>query len=177
MKKLIIGALVAGLILFIWQFISYSMLDLHYDQMAHTPAQEEIMEVLEENLTDGEYFMIRAPKENPEQQMELMEERIGKPWAMVQYHSLLVHNMGMNMTRAFLVDVLAAFILCWILMNYSNLDMKSSLLTSVGIGVVGYLVINYLDAIWFSTNSLPDLLDAIVPWALTGAWLGWWLPR
>jgi len=177
MKKLIIGTLVGGLILFIWQFMSFGMMDLHYGQMAHTPAQEEILEVLEANLTDGEYYMIRAPKGDMDQQNELMEERIGKPWAMVQYHSVLEHSFGMNLFRALIINCLAAFILCWILMNYAKLDMKASIFTSLGIGIIGYLVINYLDSIWFKTGTMPDLLDAIVPWTLMGGFLGWWLPR
>ncbi len=178
MKKLIIGSLVGGLILFIWQFMSYGLLDLHYSQMAYTPAQEELMDAMTgADLQPGEYYMIRAPKENPEQQAALMEERIGKPWAMVQYHSALEHNMGMNMIRALIIDFLAVMILCWILLNFANLDMKTAVLGSVGTGVMGYLAINYLDSIWFQTNSLPDLLDAILPWTLIGCWLGWWLKR
>lgn len=178
MKKLIIGALVTGLILFIWQFLSYGLMDLHYSQMAYTPAQEEIMKTIEaQNLEDGEYYMIRAPKENPDLQNQLMEERLGKPWAQVQYHSSLEHNFGMNMFRALIINILIGLILCWILMNFASLNMKTSVLTCLGIGIIGYLVINYLDSIWFQTNSLPDLIDAIVPWTVIGIWLGWWLNK
>lgn len=178
MKKLIIGALVSALILFVWQFMSYGLLDLHYSQMAYTPAQEEVMKVLqEEDVPEGEYYMIRAPKGDTEMQNQLMEERIGQPWAMVQYHHNLQHNMGMNMLRAILLNLLIGLIVCWILMNYADLNMKRSILTCLGIGITGYLVINYLDSIWFKTNSLPDLLDAIVPWTIMGGWFGWWLKR
>lgn len=178
MKKLIIGALVAGLILFIWQFLSYGLLDLHYSQMSYTPAQEEIIKVLQdEGVKDGEYYMIRAPKDQPEIQNQLMEERVGQPWAMVQYHSNLQHTFGMNMFRAIIIDILIGLILCWILMNFSQLNMRTSILTCVGIGIIGYLAINYLDSIWFQTNSLPDLIDGIVPWLVLGTWFGWWLNR
>lgn len=45
------------------------------------------------------------------------------------------------------------------------------------IGIIGYLTIPYLYSIWFETNSLGHLVDALVSWGLVGAWLGWWLPR
>jgi hypothetical protein len=55
--------------------------------------------------------------------------------------------------------------------------MKSTVLSSIAVGLIGYFTISYLNSIWFKTESLPDLIDAIVPWALTGGWLGWWLKK
>ena len=179
MKKLGIGALVGGLILFIWQFISWGLLDLHYSQMAYTPAQDEIMQALESSdITTGEYYMIRAPKgSDMEQQEQLMEERTGKPWALIKYRDSLNNNMGMNFIRALAVNIVACFILAWILMNFADLSMKTSILTSIGIGMMGYFTVTYLDSIWFESKTLPHLLDAILSWALVGGWLGWWLRR
>ena len=178
MKKLIIGSVVGGLILFIWQFLSFMLLDLHYSQMAYTPAQDQILEALNEaNIEDGEYYMIRAPKGVTEGQEALTAERMGKPWAMVNYHSSLENNMGMNMFRGFVIDLVAVLILCWILLNFANLDMKTAVLSSVGVAIIGYLVGSYLNSVWYQTNSLPYLIDAIVPWAAIGCWLGWWLKR
>ena len=178
MKKLTIGALVGGILLFIWQFLSYGVLDLHYSQMSYTPAQEEIMECLENaNLEEGEYYMIRAPKGNEEIQEELLEERMGEPWAMIQYHNELKYNFGLNVSRALVINIVAIFILAWILSQFAEITMKNACLTSLGVGLIIYFTSPYLDTIWFSTNSLPDLLDAILPWTLIGAWLGWWMNK
>lgn len=106
-----------------------------------------------------------------------MNERIGKPWAMVSYHDSLSNNMGMNMFRGFVIDFISAFLLAWLLMKMANLTFQTSVIASLAIGLIGYFTINYLNSVWFETNSIPDLIDAIVQWGLTGAWMGWWLTK
>ena len=177
MQKLIIGSLVGGLILFIWQFLSYSTFDLHYNQMAYTPNQDEIMSCLDGKISEGEYYMIRAPKGDMEGQARVMEERLGQPWAAIQYHDSMENTFFSNLGRAFVINTLSIFFLSWIMLKMVDLTMKDAIITSVMVGLIGYFTINYLDTIWFKTDSIPDLLDAIIPWALTGAWLGWWLRR
>ena len=178
MKNQLIGALVAGLILFIWQFISYGPGQLHASQMQHTPNQDAVLEALSANLEDGgQYFIPNLPPSaTGDDQNAYMQERIGKPWATVSYHASLQDTFGSNLIRGFIIDFLAAFLLCWLFGKMSNLDMKTCLMVSVAVGLIGYLTINYLDAIWFKGNSIPDLIDAVVGWGLVGAWLGWWLP-
>ena len=178
MKKMLIGALVGGLILFIWQFLSFGPLNLHGSQMEYTPNQDSILQNLSANLSEGTYFMPRAPHSaSTEDQQKLYEENIGQPWAVVSYHEKLEMNRNMNMFRGFVVDVVSVFLLCWILLKFATLDFKTSIMSSIAIGLIGYLTINYLDSIWFLNDSVPDLIDAFVQWGLVGAWLGWWLPR
>ncbi|WP_236973473.1 hypothetical protein [Membranihabitans maritimus] len=62
MSKIWIGSLVGGLILFIWQFLSWSMLNIHDNEMEYTPNQVQILEVLNENLEEGNYFLPTAPR-------------------------------------------------------------------------------------------------------------------
>ena len=176
--KLTIGALVGGIILFIWQFFSYGIADLHYNQMKYTPQQDQILESLSAlNLEDGEYYMPRLPKGQSDGQEEFMEQQMGKPWATIQYHEKLEYNFFTNLLRALITNTLAIAILCWFLLQFGELTMKNTILTSLGVGLIAYCTTNYLDSIWFHTDSIPDLIDAIVPWILIGSWLGWWLRR
>ncbi|NNE30078.1 MAG: hypothetical protein HKN16_10590 [Saprospiraceae bacterium] len=179
MKKILIGALVGGLILFIWQFISYGMANLHYSQMEYTDKQDEVLAALAATgLEEGTYFMPTFEPGTPREEMEkAFEGRIGKPWAQVSYHSDMQNNMGANMARGFVMNVIVMAILCWILLQFADLTFGKSVLASIGVGVIGYLVISYLNSIWFMTNSLPDLIDQVVQFGLAGSWLGWWLNR
>lgn len=178
MKKLLIGALVGALILFVWQFLSFALLGIHNSQMDYTPNQDAILKVLEENLEEGTYFLPRAEiGVSMEEEEALMNERLGKPWAMVSYHDSLSNNMGMNMFRGFVIDFISAFLLAWLLMKMANLTFQTSVIASLAIGLIGYFTINYLNSVWFETNSIPDLIDAVVQWGLTGAWMGWWLTK
>ena len=179
MTRGIIGALVGAIILFVWQFMSWAMLELHSDSMKHAPNQDAILDCLTQHLPgEGEYFVPNlADGAGHEAEQQYMETRIGKPWAMIQYHESLQMSMGMNMIRGFVSDFIAIFLLCWLLLKIDRLDMKTALLGSLAVGLIGYLTIHYIDQIWFETNSMMDLLDSILPWGLIGLWLGYFLPR
>ena len=175
MKKLIIGAIVSGLLLFIWQFLSWSMLNIHAPQFKYTPHQEQILSTLADHLQSGDYFLpTYKPGASQEQIDQVMKDAVGKPWASITYRSAFNANMGMNMFRGFMANVVAAFILCWLLLKITNLDFKTALLASLGVGLIGYIVNTYMNSIWFEKNSIPDLIDAVVSWGLVGLWLGWW---
>ncbi len=176
MNKLIIGALVGGLILFVWQFLSWSMLNIHRASMTYTPNQDKILDVLEANLEEGTYFIPNLSKDATAEDREAYtNERMGKPWAMVSYHEAMDMSFGMNLVRGFVTDVLAVFLLCWLLMKIDRLDLKTALLSSLAVGLIGYLSINYINQVWFESDSIPHLIDAIVQWGLCGLWLGLYL--
>ncbi len=179
MKKQLVGALVGGLVLFIWQFISFGLANLHQSQMQYTPQQDEILTALNGlDLAEGSYFVPNVPPDAPAaDHQKLMAPHEGKPWAIVHYRHAMSMDMSSNMIRGFVIDFLAALFLCYILMGTHNLTMQRSIFTSVAIGLIGWLTISYLNSAWFKTNSLPDLIDAIVPFAIIGAFLGWWLNR
>ena len=174
---MLIGALVGGLIIFLWQFVSWSFSGLHDSQMQYTPEQEVVLEAMS-NLEEGSYFMPALPKSaTSEESAEFMKEIEGKPWATVSYHKEYKNNMPMNMIRGFVADFIAVFFLCWILLQFADLNFRKSLLASLAVGLIGFLTYNYINSIWFEGNTIPDLVDVIVNWGLVGVWLGWWLKR
>ena len=180
MKKLIIAAVVGGLILFVWQMLSFMMLQLHSAQMQYTDKQDEILAVLESTgIEEGEYFLPNTASATPseEERIAYVDKYTGKPWARLSYHKEMNMSMGMNMVRGLLVDIVAAFLLAWLLLKFAHLDMKTTLIASIAIGLVGYLSISYLNSVWYETNSWPELIDTIAQWGLVGVWLGWYLNR
>ncbi|WP_236973472.1 hypothetical protein [Membranihabitans maritimus] len=106
-----------------------------------------------------------------------MNEAIGQPWAVVQYHESLSSNMGINMFRGFVVDFLAVLLLCWILVKIPDISASQIIITSVSVGLIGFLTVTYLNSIWFETPTVGSLIDAIVQWGICGVWLSWWLRR
>ena len=179
MKKQLIGALVGGLILFIWQFISFGPGNIHVKQMDHMPQQDAILEALAaNNVAEGEYFLPSLPLDKRSEGQEAYAMEIeGKPWALVSYRHQMENTFGSNLVRGFIIDFLSAFFLIWILMRMKDLDMKTSIMTSLAVGAIGYMTISYLDSIWFTSNSIPELIDTVIQWGLVGTWLGWWLNR
>jgi hypothetical protein len=85
--------------------------------------------------------------------------------------------MILNLVRGFAVDFLAVLFLCWILLKFGNLTFSYALLSSLAVGFIGYLTVNYLNSIWYQQSTLGDLVDVVVGWGLTGTWLGWWMRK
>jgi len=179
MKNQLIATLVAGLLMFIWQFLTWGILNLHEKEFTYTPNQDAILAALSSNLTeDGSYYMPNLPPGSSHEEHEAaMKDMMGKPWAIIKYQKAADYNMGMNMFRGISVDILAAFLLIWLLSQLRQNSFKTSLIASLVVGSIGYLSITYTNGIWFDANTLVHLLDTLVMWGLVGSWLGWWLNR
>jgi hypothetical protein len=178
MKKLLIGALIGGILLFFWQFLSNVVLNIHRPMQSYTAKQAEVLKYLSDNLEPGFYSLPNIPDGAPMAENEkLMTESNGKPWAQVQLHKSLDTQMGGKLARSFITDILAVLLLCWVLLKISNINFMNIFLCCLAIGLLSYLTTFYSNSIWFETISMPDLVDAIVGWGLVGAWLGWWMSR
>ncbi len=179
MQKTIIAALVGAIILFLWQFLSWAALDLHRVEMSYTAAQGPIMEAIEAaNLETGTYSLPNHPDDATAAEKQAHNATMeGKPWALISYHKAFENNMAMSMIRSFLINFLSAFLLCWLLGKMANLNLQTTIMASLAVGLIGYLTIDYLYYIYMGGNTLPVLIDTIVSWGLVGAWLGWYLNR
>ncbi len=178
MKKIAIGSLVGGIIVFFWQFLSWALFELHRPMQEYTPKQAEILEFLDKNLEEGFYYLPTLPKgSTPEQYETFMKECEGKPWAQIYFHKSLDMSMGLSMARGLIADILAVAFLTWILLKMGNASFRTILISSIGVGLISFLTVIYTQSIWFQHKVLIDLLDAIVQWGLTGLWLGWWLRK
>ncbi len=178
MKKQLIATLVGGLILFFWQFLSWSVLNVHGAEFKYTANQDKVMEALSANLEEGTFMLPQpAPGSSQGEQQAFMENSAGKPWATIHYYKAFSTNMGMNLFRGFAVDLVTVFLLVWLLLKINNLDFKTALLSSLAVGGMAYLTIPYLNSIWFEGNTIGYIVDLVAEWGLIGAWLGWWLTK
>jgi hypothetical protein len=179
MKKSLIGAFVGGIIIFIWQFLSWTMINLHQPSQKYTPKQEAILSVLNDNLEEGGYYLPGLPENSSmEEYQNMMKESVGKPWATIQYHKAMKNDMVMNMVRGLLVNALTVWLLCWILLQMNGPTFASILTATLFTGFIIFLNVPYTNHIWFESFDLwAHLIDALVSWGLCGLWLAWWLPR
>jgi hypothetical protein len=183
MKKWLIGSLVGGILVFLWQFLSWTILPLHSGEAKYTPAEKEILKTLSASgLKDGMYMLPTAPPEasSMEDHEKIMKEMEGKPWATLIYRSAYKNDMVMPMIRGFLVDWFLVFTLIYILTRGGTPTAIRVLAGSVAIGLFTFLVGPYTMHNWFQTPNetyTGHLIDGIVAWGLVGIWLGWWLNR
>jgi hypothetical protein len=179
MKRIMIASIVGGLILFIWQTLSFAILDLHNSSHAYTSNQDSILHYLDGKLPEGRYFLPTLPKGAKMEDMQKLEEQVkGKPWAIIDYHSAYNVSMSRNMVRGILVDIVLIWLLCWLLLKAGTPSFGGFVTAAVVIGIISFLSFPYTYYIWYRQPGIfMDLVDAVVGWGLAGAWLGWWFNR
>ena len=180
MKKTIIGGIVGGILIFVWQTLSWTVLDLHRPGQDFTPKQDSIISYLNSQFNeDGAYMVPSIPKGASSEEMEqIMKDHYGKPWAEIQYHSKMEYNMPMNMLRGLLVDIVIVIMLCWLLAKYGNNSMGKTFISCLFVGFISFLNIIYTKDIWYHVFDVNAyMIDTVVSWGLCGIWLGWFLNR
>jgi hypothetical protein len=182
MKKWLIGSFVGAILVFLWQFLSWTMLQIHSGESKYTPNQNEILSSLSSSLKeDGMYMLPNVPAgSSMEEGQKLAKEMDGKPWATIIYKNSYDHDMAMPMIRGFLTDWFVVFTLIYILTRGGVPTRIRTLAACVAVGLFTFLVGPYTMHIWFQTPNeamTGHLIDAFVTWGLVGIWLGWWLNR
>lgn len=176
MKKIILGGLIGGIIIFIWQFLSFALLDLHRPATQYTPKQNEILSYLSTQFDqDGSYFMPNSPPDASSDEMErLMTESQGKPWAIVSYRKSLNTDMSMNMIRGLLVNIVMVGLFCWIISRMAAPRFGTIVVASLLVGLIIFINVPYTNHIWYeSFDLMAYFLDSIIAWGVTGIWLGY----
>jgi hypothetical protein len=180
MKKILIGGLIGGLLLFAWQTISWTVANLHQDGQQYSSKQDSVLSYLASSgLAYGSYLMPTLPPETPMAEMEKQMENIkGKPWARLSYYESWNANMGMNMARGYVSNVIIVMLLCWLLAKIGQAGFSTYLLACLAIGIICFTNGPYTGHIWYPLHDITAFfVDAIVSWGLVGIWLGWWMRR
>jgi F0F1-type ATP synthase assembly protein I len=180
MRKILIGAIVGGLIIFIWQFLSFALINFHRPAQNYTDKQERILSFLNsQQLKEGGYILPSAPENaSMEDHEKLMNSAFGKPWAMIQYHHSQENNMAMNMIRGFLVNFIIVLLFCWLIRRMNAPSAGTIVTSALAVGLIVFMNAPYTSHIWYQSFDIWAYLgDAVVSWGLTGLWLGWWLRR
>lgn len=182
MKKNIIGAIVGGIIIFAWQFLTWGPLNNHVAQQKYTPKQDSILAYLSGQFTeDGAYMMPTfAPGTSRDEMEKEMKNMEGKPWAQVVYHKSMpgMSKMYVNMGRGLVVNIFIVWLLCWLLGKITAPSFGTVFTGTLGTGIIVFLNAQYTMHIWYgSFDLMAHFADAVISWGVTGLWLGWWLTR
>lgn len=191
MKKIIIGSLVGGLILFIWGFLSWVVLPVHFQSFHYTPAQDSIMKSLADaNLESGTYFIPYIDNReggfyDPKFQAEMKKHHdtmMGKPMATINYIKAGMHDDPMTMGMGFILNLFSAF--CAALLLAAASAKTNSffsrwwlvMLIAVILCTSGPLLDwNWMGMPWHYIKGI--IFDNMIGWGLCGVWLAWYFGR
>ncbi|MGB5006499.1 MAG: hypothetical protein WBO39_06135 [Ferruginibacter sp.] len=179
MKKIIIGSLVGAILLFGWQSASWMVMGIHEKAMKHTTAQDSILSVLSNSLTEeGQYLLPNMPVGTPHSEMEeFMKKNEGRPWAVINYHKAHKMDMVMPIIRAFLICLVCMWLCCLVIGKMTDRRFYNVFTTTLTFGLISFLSVWYMGHNWMSIGwdvLTGELIDNIAGWGLAGIWLGWW---
>jgi len=178
--KIPVASLVGGLIIFIWQFLSWTVLDLHRPALQYTPKQDSILAYLGTQFdSSGGYFLPTVPANASSDDMKKLEETaMHKPWAQIAYHKSYDANMLVNILKALITDIITVLLFCWVVSGFTANSFGKTFLAALFTSLIVFLNANYIVHIWYETFDITSYLtDYLVSWALAGLWLGWWLNK
>jgi len=175
MRRSIPGAIIGAIILFVWQLLSWGLINFHEKAQQYTPNQDAILSALVTNLPEeGGYLLPNVPPNATEaEEKKLWKEMNGKPWASVQYHKSHNQNMVVTSIRQITVNFIIVLLFCWLIQKLNIRSFKNIFLSALATGLIVFLNSPYTGSIWYQWfDTMANFLDAIVCWGLIGLVLG-----
>jgi len=183
MKKIIIGTIVATVIYFLYQTAAW-MGGLHGTPGTYTPNNNEILNYLSQVLgEDGMYMMPMVDPGLPnrmEEEQKLMEQNVGKPWAMILYHKSMMGMEAGYILIGFLYSLIACLIASLIIYygNFSSTSTRFLAAFSFGLFTLSQGVLD--DMNWWSypwSFVKAEVIDLTLGWGITCLWLAWFVKK
>ena len=177
MKVLIKGALIGGLVAFIWTNISWIALPWHQMTISTFPDEASIAESLQNNVKEEGLYIL--PWTN-EKSMEVMNEYDQKvrngPFA---YMVVYPHGFNLNRPKMTILGLLYSMLIALILTYLLTKTKDLSYIQKVGFiklaAIAGALVVVVPDLIWWQfpvSYGVVTIIDTAITWGLAGLAIG-----
>ena len=173
MKNPIVYTLVGGLVLFVWQFLSFAAINLHGEAQTYTDKDQRILEFLDSIDLEPGMYALGAPSDaersDPALQEGYMERMEGQPWAQLNYQAAWSNDMTGNLLRSLVMNLLTAFLLFWMMKNLADPTLSRRVMLAVFVGWAGFMFFPYSNFIWYKKPDIwAHLIDGTVPFAVLG---------
>jgi len=183
MKRLLIASVVGTIILYVYLALSHTVLNMHYSDYKYTPAQDSITRMLSSYLNEDGVYMTPyfKPDATMDEVMHDMESRMGKPWAMINYHGSM-ENETMSYVMSFVYNFMSILILC-IALAAASVKLNSFAQRLWFVMLFALFVI-FADTMmrynWegYSMQYLKgQISDVLIGYFVAGLWLAWYYGR
>ena len=182
--RLIIAAILGGLIMFVWGAVGHMFLGLGEAGVMPMPNEDAMAAVMKANLSEpGLYFMpgmdIKKQATAEEQTAWAAKYKAG-PTAILVYHPTGEEPMSPKQLAIELASNIAAALVVGMILIFAVVSWGRGIIISTLVGSAGWLSINvsYWNWYGFPTNFVTsELIEQVVGWLLTGFVLGFILRR
>lgn len=181
MKKIILPSLLAAIAVFIWMFISWTVIPWHNMDMK-TINDQALIEQMKASLTEpGIYLYPKKPAEETDASMEIWFEQY-KAGPLVHF---MVYNpqgaewdMAMPMVSSFLINFISAFIASVLLMMTlaQSPSFWRRVIFVMMLGLFAGFVGPFVEWNWWKfpfNYTIVGVIDLCITWFLAGLVLAW----
>lgn len=194
-KKVVVGGIIAGLIIFFWSFLSHEVLPIGTMGIKTTPNEESILAAMKSGFDGPGFYIIPAhdvmtaaqagDKAATDTATKAYDAKYkGGPWAVIAYspgRASFVPEPRM-LVLELLSDVAAGLILAW------AVSLAGATLGGFGprvvfvtmVGLLPWIVSDFSMWNWFGfpvDYAISQLLDQGIGGLLAGIFLAWWSRR
>lgn len=184
MNKVIIGSLVAAIILFVFQALSWMVLPIHENSLLYSSGQDDILATLTAHLPENGVYAIPnlPPGASQEERTAFDESMVGKPWAIVHFDKAYPGMVTSQFVYGFLLNFLAALIIAYVLWSCGERfgTFGSKVMLVLGFAIFLVLQSSLMMANWWYTPwhyLSGEIIDHLLGWFFAGLWLAWFLSR
>ena len=144
MKIATIGSMVGALIIFLWQYLSFALINFHKPAQQYTDKQDAIMSFLDrQGLKDGGYFMPNIPPATSNGDAKaVMQKFDGRPCARIEYHNVAENSMNamiINMVRVVLLNLVIVLLFCWLVSKMAAPSFQTIVTAALAVGIIAFL--------------------------------------
>ena len=181
MKKVILGGIVGGIILYFWGFVSWVVLPWHEMTVEKFRDEELVSQVIKENAPkDGVYFipsMIDTSHLSPEQKEEAQNKQKKAmekgPFIYAQIKTEGLHSMTITgHILGLLTYIVGAFLTSALLANAHDLRYLGRLFFVIVVGLLIGVMAGIPNVLWFGAPfkyyTVVAIADSLISWCLAG---------
>ena len=175
-KKILLGGLVGGIVLFVWGFVSHTVLPLGEMGVQPLPEEEILLGTMESTVSEPAiYFFPGMSKDpSPEETQLWMQKYEAGPIGILVYRPTGFKPMSGQLIYQFLTDIAAALLVALLLSHTAMAYWKRVLFVTL-LGLVGWFSIVVPYMIWYvfpGSFTIGSLIDIVLVWLVVGLVLG-----
>lgn len=180
-RKIAIGGTAAGLALFAWGIVSFTLMPLLRNTMRTLPSEDRVVDALRESGATAGVYVFPGLAESPRgdadgkrrSEIDRQEKLRRGPIGLIVYdpHGITPNRMFRPLARGLIMSLLAGGFAAWVLSRARIAGRTRRVAFVVGMGLFGWLLGPGTLGAWF--NYPPDylaasLVEALVGWAIAG---------
>jgi hypothetical protein len=180
MRSLVLGAVLGGVVAFVWSAVSWMVLPWHDGSMKSFVNEAAVAQVLLENATSGGMYMLpgmplgyaqMSGADKQAAEAAIARKKSEGPYLYGVVWRRVREDMGRQMGAALLFDVLAAMLVTMLVMRTGGMSWGGRVMFVITVALAVGLIAVAPNWIWWhhpANYVIVTMADVLIGWTLAG---------